>query len=87
MGWIFFKPTYDRMNLIEKDDLDRDASEYTYEIDVQVLTLSKLFAGSIEITVGKLHVLLYAHILTKPVSSPCSLDRLRLPDMHGLVMG
>ncbi|KAI0785365.1 fatty acid desaturase-domain-containing protein [Irpex lacteus] len=25
MGWIFFKPTYDRMNLIEKDDLDRDA--------------------------------------------------------------
>ncbi|KAI0695641.1 hypothetical protein BC835DRAFT_1346080 [Cytidiella melzeri] len=24
MGWIFFKPTYERMPLIERDDLDRD---------------------------------------------------------------
>ncbi|KAI0348260.1 hypothetical protein BDW22DRAFT_1319775 [Trametopsis cervina] len=25
MGWIFFKPTYERMSLIDKADLDRDA--------------------------------------------------------------
>ncbi|KAF7971683.1 hypothetical protein HWV62_20126 [Athelia sp. TMB] len=25
MGWIFYKPTYDRMGLIDRDDLDRDA--------------------------------------------------------------
>ncbi|TEB38788.1 hypothetical protein FA13DRAFT_1724731 [Coprinellus micaceus] len=24
MGWIFYKPTYERMKLIERDDLDRD---------------------------------------------------------------
>ncbi|KAI0094421.1 fatty acid desaturase-domain-containing protein [Irpex rosettiformis] len=25
MGWIFFKPTYEKMSLVEKDDLDRDS--------------------------------------------------------------
>lgn len=24
MGWIFYKPTYERMELIERDDLDKD---------------------------------------------------------------
>jgi len=24
MGWIFYKPTYERMKLIECDDLDED---------------------------------------------------------------
>lgn len=24
MGWIFFKPTYERMGLVERDDLEKD---------------------------------------------------------------
>ena len=24
MGWIFYKPTYERMGLIERDDLESD---------------------------------------------------------------
>jgi len=24
MGWIFFKPTYERMRLVERDDLEKD---------------------------------------------------------------
>jgi stearoyl-CoA desaturase (delta-9 desaturase) len=24
MGWIFFKPTYKRMGLVERDDLEKD---------------------------------------------------------------
>lgn len=27
MGWIFFKPTYTRMELVDRDDLDRDPGE------------------------------------------------------------
>lgn len=28
MGWIFFKSTYEKMDLIDKTDLDNDRSEY-----------------------------------------------------------
>ena len=27
MGWIFYKPTYEKMKLIEQDDLNRDPGE------------------------------------------------------------
>lgn len=27
MGWIFFKPKYERMALIERDDLENDPGE------------------------------------------------------------
>lgn len=28
MGWIFFKPSYERINLIDRDDLDRDPGKF-----------------------------------------------------------
>jgi stearoyl-CoA desaturase (delta-9 desaturase) len=27
MGWIFYKPNYERMELVDREDLDSDPSE------------------------------------------------------------
>jgi hypothetical protein len=37
MGWIFYKPTYERMTLIERDDLENDPGAL----------LSKLLIGGV----------------------------------------
>ncbi|RXW22667.1 hypothetical protein EST38_g3171 [Candolleomyces aberdarensis] len=45
MGWIFFKPTYERMKLIEQDDLERDPVvrlQHKYYVPV-ALTLGFVF--------------------------------------------
>ncbi|KAF8831729.1 hypothetical protein HHX47_DHR1001275 [Lentinula edodes] len=33
MGWIFFKPTYTRMELVDRDDLDRDPGPWIHTWD------------------------------------------------------
>ncbi len=75
------------MNLIEKDDLDRDASEYTHEVDIHVLTLPKLFAGNIGITVRELHVLYCAYVFTKNIVPLALLTGFVFPTCMGWLWG
>jgi fatty-acid desaturase len=44
MGWIFFKSKYERLSLVDREDLDRDEGETTIVSQTSAISLMTHFA-------------------------------------------
>jgi hypothetical protein len=91
MGWIFYKPTYERMDLIERHDLESDPGSLPRCYSQHRLTIYihlKWFAYSTDIMVRRRHIWIGAQVkFTSEYSSVSSLLRLRLSYSTGFLMG
>ena len=51
MGWIFYKPIYERMDLIDREDLDGDpgaqCSQYRYACPLLILCVFDTYSGTL----------------------------------------